>query len=404
MSALFSSNKRVVSGMRVSGRLHLGHYHGVIKNWIKLQHQYDCFFFAADWHGLTTQYDEPGFIENHLWDMIIDWLACGVNPGLSRIFIQSWVPEHAELHLLLSMITPLGWLERVPSFKDQQEKIKEKDLSTYGFLGYPLLQSADVLIYHADYVPVGEDQVSHIELTREIARRFNHIYGKEPNFEELAAEAIKKMGKKNSKYYSELRRQFQEHGNHEAIKTAQALLEDQSNLSIGDKERLLGYLEGSGKIILPEPHPLLTETAKMPGLDGQKMSKSYHNTIMLREPPEQVEKKVLTMPTDPARVKRTDPGEPEKCPVWQFHKIYSNNEVKDWVQNGCRSAGIGCIECKRPVVDAINKELQPIQEAISEYESDLSSVKRIVSEGSEAAREVASKNLSTVREVMGLDY
>ncbi|KTD68109.1 MULTISPECIES: tryptophan--tRNA ligase [Legionella] len=404
MSALFSSNKRVVSGMRVSGRLHLGHYHGVIKNWVKLQHQYDCFFFAADWHGLTTQYDEPGFIEKHLWDMIIDWLACGVNPGLSRIFIQSWVPEHAELHLLLSMITPLGWLERVPSFKDQQEKIKEKDLSTYGFLGYPLLQSADVLIYHADYVPVGEDQVSHIELTREIARRFNHIYGKEPNFEELAAEAIKKMGKKNSKYYSELRRQFQEHGNHEAIKTAQALLEDQSNLSIGDKERLLGYLEGSGKIILPEPHPLLTETAKMPGLDGQKMSKSYHNTIMLREAPDQVEKKVLTMPTDPARVKRTDPGEPEKCPVWQFHKIYSNNEVKDWVQKGCRSAGIGCIECKRPVVDAINKELQPIQEAIAEYESDLSSVKRIVSEGSEAAQEVASKNLSTVREVMGLDY
>lgn len=404
MSVLFSSNKRVVSGMRVSGRLHLGHYHGVIKNWINLQHQYDCFFFAADWHGLTTQYDEPRFIEKHLWDMIVDWLACGVNPGLSRIFIQSWVPEHAELHLLLSMITPLGWLERVPTFKDQQEKLKEKDLATYGFLGYPLLQSADVLIYHADYVPVGEDQVSHIELTREIARRFNYLYGKEPNFEELAAEAIKKMGKKNSKFYSELRRQFQELGNHEAIKTAQALLEDQSNLSIGDKERLLGYLEGSGKIILPEPHPLLTETAKMPGLDGQKMSKSYHNTIMLREPPDQVEKKVLTMPTDPARVKRTDPGEPEKCPVWQFHKIYSNEEVKNWVQTGCRTAGIGCIECKRPVVDSINKELKPIQEAITEYESDLGSVKRIVSEGSESAREVACKNLSTVREVMGLDY
>ncbi|KTD15637.1 tryptophanyl-tRNA synthetase [Legionella gratiana] len=404
MSVLFSSNKRVVSGMRVSGRLHLGHYHGVIKNWINLQHQYDCFFFAADWHGLTTQYDEPRFIEKHLWDMIIDWLACGVNPGLSRIFIQSWVPEHAELHLLLSMITPLGWLERVPTFKDQQEKLKEKDLATYGFLGYPLLQSADVLIYHADYVPVGEDQVSHIELTREIARRFNYLYGKEPNFEELAAEAIKKMGKKNSKFYSELRRQFQELGNHEAIKTAQALLEDQSNLSIGDKERLLGYLEGSGKIILPEPHPLLTETAKMPGLDGQKMSKSYHNTIMLREPPDQVEKKVLTMPTDPARVKRTDPGEPEKCPVWQFHKIYSSEEVKNWVQTGCRTAGIGCIECKRPIVDSINKELKPIQEAITEYESDLGSVKRIVSEGSESAREVACKNLSTVREVMGLDY
>ncbi|MDR3442345.1 MAG: tryptophan--tRNA ligase [Legionella sp.] len=404
MSALFTSNKRVVSGMRVSGRLHLGHYHGVIKNWLKLQHQYDCFFFAADWHGLTTQYGETGSMEKNLWDMVIDWLACGVNPGLSRIFIQSWVPEHAELHLLLSMITPLGWLERVPSYKDQQEKLKEKDLATYGFLGYPLLQSADVLLYHADYVPVGEDQVAHIELIREVARRFNHIYGKEANFEELAAEAIKKMGKKNSKMYSELRRQFQESGIHESIKTAQALLEDQSNLSIGDKERLLGYLEGSGKLILQEPQPLLSVTSKMPGIDGQKMSKSYHNTIMLRDEPAHVEKKVLTMPTDPARVKRTDPGEPEKCPVWQFHKIYSNDEVKDWVQKGCRSAGIGCIDCKRPIVDAINKELKPIQESIIDYEADLSSVKRIVSEGSEAAREVACKTMSTVREVMGIDY
>ena len=404
MSALFTSNKRVVSGMRVSGRLHLGHYHGVLKNWIKLQHQYDCFFFAADWHGLTTQYADTGAMSTHLWDMIIDWLACGVNPGLSRIFIQSWVPEHAELHLLLSMITPLGWLERVPTYKDQQEKLKEKDLATYGFLGYPLLQSADVLLYHADYVPVGEDQVAHIELTREVARRFNHIYGKEPNFEELAAEAIKKMGKKNSKMYSELRRQFQENGNHEATKTAQALLEAQPNLSIGDKERLLGYLEGSGKILLPEPHPLLSETSKMPGTDGQKMSKSYHNTIMLREEPMQVEKKILTMPTDPARIKRTDPGEPEKCPVWQLHKIYSNDEVKDWVQKGCRSAGIGCIDCKRPVVDAINKELKPIQEEIANYESDLGSVKRIVAEGSEAAREEASKTMNIVREVMGIDY
>ncbi|HAU0254797.1 tryptophan--tRNA ligase [Legionella pneumophila] len=404
MSALFTSNKRVVSGMRVSGRLHLGHYHGVLKNWIKLQHQYDCFFFAADWHGLTTQYEDPNFIEKHLWDMIIDWLACGVNPGLCKIFIQSWVPEHAELHLLLSMITPLGWLERVPTYKDQQEKLKEKDLSTYGFLGYPLLQSADVLLYHADYVPVGEDQVAHIELTREIARRFNYLYGREANFEELAAAAIKKMGKKNGKIYTELRRQFQEHGIHESIKTAQALLEDQPNLSIGDKERLLGYLEGSGKIILNEPQPLLTETAKMPGLDGQKMSKSYHNTIMLRDEPALVEKKILTMPTDPARVKRTDPGEPEKCPVWQFHKVYSNEEVKDWVQKGCRTAGIGCIDCKRPVIGAIHQELKPIQEAISDYEADLGSVKRIVAEGSEVAREEGNKTLNTVREVMGLDY
>ena len=308
------------------------------------------------------------------------------------------------MHLLLSMITPLGWLERVPSYKDQQEKLKEKDLATYGFLGYPLLQSADVLLYSADYVPVGEDQVAHIELIREVARRFNHIYGKEANFEELALEAVKKMGKKNGKIYSELRRQFQESGVHESIKTAQALLEGQSSLSIGDKERLLGYLEGSGKIILSEPQAMLTETPKMPGVDGQKMSKSYGNTIMLREEPLHVEKKILTMPTDPARIKRTDPGEPEKCPVWQFHKIYSNTEVKDWVQKGCRSAGIGCVDCKRPIIDAVNHELRPIQTAISDYEDDLGSVKRIVAEGSEAAREEANKTLNVVREVMGLDY
>lgn len=404
MSALFSANKRVVSGMRASGRLHLGHYHGVLRNWLKLQHQYDCYFFVADWHGLTTRYDEPGFIETIIWDMVVDWLACGLNPSLSKIFIQSWVPEHAELHLLLSMITPLGWLERVPSFKDQQEKLHHKDLSTYGFLGYPLLQSADVLLYKADYVPVGEDQVAHIELTREVARRFNFIYGREPNFETLAMEAIKKMGKKNGKLYSELRKEFQQDGCQESISTAKALLVNQHNLSIGDKERLLGYLDGSGKIILPEPQAMLTETSKMPGTDGQKMSKSYNNTISLREEPEQIEKKILTMPTDPARVKRTDPGEPEKCPVWQFHKIYSAEDVKSWVQTGCRTAGIGCIDCKRPVIDSIKQELQPIQAAIKDYESDLGSVKRIAAEGSEAAREEANKTIGTVREVMGLDY
>lgn len=404
MSALFSANKRVVSGMRASGRLHLGHYHGVLKNWLKLQHQYDCYFFVADWHGLTTRYDEPGFIETILWDMVVDWLACGLNPSLSKIFIQSWVPEHAELQLLLSMITPIGWLERVPSYKDQQDKLHHKDLSTYGFLGYPLLQSADVLLYQADYVPVGEDQVAHIELTREVARRFNYLYGREPNFEVLAAEAIKKMGKKNGGLYSELRKEFQQDGSHESLSTARALIENQNNLSIGDKERLLGYLDGSGKIILNEPQALLTEASKMPGIDGQKMSKSYNNTISLREEPAQVEKKILTMPTDPARVKRTDPGDPEKCPVWQLHKVYSSSEVKGWVKAGCASAAIGCIDCKRPIVDAIKQELQPIQEAIKDYETDMGSVKRIVAEGSDAARDEAIKNLSTVREVMGLDY
>lgn len=404
MSPLFSTSKRVVSGMRASGQLHLGHYHGVIKNWVKLQHQYECYFFIADWHGLTTRYDEPGVIEKILWDMVIDWLACGINPSLSRIFIQSWVPQHAELHLLLSMITPIGWLERVPTYKDQIDKLHHKDLSTYGFLGYPLLQSADVLLYKADYVPVGEDQVPHIELTREIARRFNFLYGREHGFEALAGEAIKKMGKKNSKLYNQLRREFQQEGHHESLNKARALLAHQHNLSIGDKERLLGFLDGSGKTILPEPQPMLTEMAKMPGTDGQKMSKSYNNTIRLREEPEQVEKKILTMPTDPARVKRMDPGEPEKCPVWQLHKIYSSDSVKEWVQIGCRTAGIGCIECKRPVIEAIQEELQPIQAAIKEYEIDLGSVKRLVSEGSEAAREEANKTLSDVREAMGLDY
>ncbi|MDP3561331.1 MAG: tryptophan--tRNA ligase [Legionellaceae bacterium] len=398
------NNKRVVSGMRASGRLHLGHYHGVLKNWIKLQHQYDCLFFVADWHALTTNYDNPKQLENVIWEMVVDWLACGVNPGLSRLFIQSWIPEHAELHLLLSMITPIGWLERVPTYKDQQEKLHEKDLSTYGFLGYPLLQSADVLMYRADYVPVGEDQVSHIELIREVARRFNFLYGREPNFELLAAEAIKKMGKKNSKLYYQFRTEFQQDGCHESLKTAKALLESQHNLSIGDKERLLGFLDGSGKIILPEPQALLTEQSKMPGLDGQKMSKSYQNAISLREDLDVVEKKIRTMPTDPARVKRNDPGDPTKCPVWQFHKVYSNDEVKSWVDNGCRSAGIGCLECKQPVIDSIKKELQPIQESIREYDADLGSVKRIVSEGSEHAREEAIKTINEVRAAMGIDY
>jgi tryptophanyl-tRNA synthetase len=400
----FGTNKRVVSGMRATGNLHLGHYHGVLKNWLQLQHQYDCFFFVADWHGLTTHYEDTRGFEKNIWEIMVDWLACGINPGLSRIFIQSWVPEHAELHLLLSMITPLSWLERVPTYKEQQEKLQDKDLSTYGFLGYPLLQSADVLLYNADFVPVGEDQAPHVEMMREVARRFNYLYGREPNFEALANEAIKKMGKKNSTLYIQLRRAFQQDGSHESFNTAKALISSQSNLSLGDKERLFGYLSGDGKNILSEPQILLTENAKMPGLDGQKMSKSYNNTISLRDPIDLVEKKILTMPTDPARVKRTDPGEPEKCPLYQFHKVYSTSEVRAWVQQGCRTAGIGCVDCKRPIIDAIKSELQPIQEAIIEYESDIGSVKKIVAEGSEQARDEANKTLGDVREAMGLDY
>jgi tryptophanyl-tRNA synthetase len=390
--------------MRPTGRLHLGHYHGVLKNWIELQHSYECLFFVADWHALTTHYENPQVIAESVWDMVVDWLAAGVSPGAAKIFIQSRVPEHAELHLLLSMITPLGWLERVPTYKDQQERLKEMDLSTYGFLGYPLLQSADILIYKAGLVPVGEDQVAHLEVTREIARRFNHLYGREPGFEEKAEAAIDKMGKKNAKLYRDLRRRYQEQGEQEAIDIARALLEDQQNISLGDRERLFGYLEGAGKIILPEPQPLLTAASKMPGLDGQKMSKSYDNTIALREDPAVVEKKIRTMPTDPARVRRTDAGDPDKCPVWKLHEVYSNDEVKQWVQTGCRSAGIGCIECKQPVIDAVLAELKPIQERAHEYESDANAVRAVVNEGCEAARDLARETLDEVRRVMGLSY
>ncbi len=404
MNTSSSSTNRVLSGMRPTGRLHLGHYHGVLKNWVQLQNSYECLFFVADWHALTTHYEEPGIIAESVWDMVVDWLAAGVNPGAAKIFIQSRVPEHAELHTLLSMITPLGWLERVPTYKDQQEKLKEKDLATYGFLGYPLLQSADILMYKAGQVPVGEDQVAHVELTREVARRFNHLYGREPGFEEKAEAAITKMGKKNAKLYRSLRRSYQEQGDAQALEVGQALLESQQNISLGDRERLFGYLEGSGKIILPEPQALLTEAARMPGLDGQKMSKSYGNTISLREDPVEAEKKLRTMPTDPARVRRNDPGDPEKCPVWQFHLVYSDKKTRKWVQEGCKSAGIGCIDCKGPVIEAVKTELKGIHERAREYEEDPAAVRSIVNEGSENAREIARETIEEVRKAMGLSY
>ncbi|MFN2310223.1 MAG: tryptophan--tRNA ligase [Gammaproteobacteria bacterium] len=404
MNATIPLGSRVLSGMRPTGALHLGHYHGVLKNWLKLQHEYDCFFFAADWHALTTHYESPGIIGQSVWDMVIDWLAAGVNPGKAQLFIQSRVPEHAELHLLLSMVTPLGWLERVPTYKDQQERLKEKDLATYGFLGYPLLQSADILIYKAHGVPVGEDQVAHVELTREVARRFNHLYGREADFEDKAETAIKKLGKKGAKLYRELRRRYQEQGDAEALKVARALLEDQQNITLGDRERLFGYLEGGGRVILPEPQAMLTPASKMPGLDGQKMSKSYGNTISLREPPEQVAQKLRTMPTDPARVRRTDPGTPEKCPVWQLHQVYSDAAVRDWVREGCTSAGIGCLDCKQPVIEAVQAELEPIRSRAEGYLANPDRVRAIVEEGCEAARAVARETLKEVRSAMGLSY
>ena len=390
--------------MRPTGRLHLGHYHGVLKNWVKLQDEYPCLFFVADWHALTTTYDEPGTIEENTREMVIDWLAAGVDPARATLFIQSRVPEHAEFHLLLSMMTPLGWLERVPTYKDQQEKLEHKDLSTYGFLGYPLLQAADILIYRANRVPVGEDQVPHIEFSREIARRFNHLYGREPDFEAKAGAAVKLLGAKRAREYEELRTRFQQDGDHQARERGRALLDEAQNLSSDDRERLFGYLEGSSKMILVEPGALLTEAAKMPGLDGHKMSKSYNNTISLRESADSVTKKIRTMQTDPARVRRTDPGEPERCPVWQFHLVYSDDGTKQWVQQGCRSAGIGCIECKHPVIDAVLKEQEPMHERAQAYIDDPTLVRSIIADGCERARKLAAETMRDVREAMGLNY
>lgn len=394
--------QRIVSGMRATGALHLGHYHGVLKNWIQLQHEHECLFFVADLHALTTHYDDPVDVAQHSWDMVIDWLAAGLNPGSSHLFIQSRVPEHAELHLLLSMITPLGWLERVPTYKDQQEKLKERDLSTYGFLGYPLLQAADVLAYKANSVPVGEDQLAHLELTREIARRFNHLYGRDGDFEARVKDAIESLGKKGAKSYKQALKAWQELGDEEAKAKGIALINQQGHLSIGDKDTLLGHLDGSGRIILPEPQALLTPLSKMPGLDGHKMSKSYHNTIGLREAPDSIRQKLKVMPTDPARVKRTDPGEPKKCPVWAFHEIYSEADTQDWVTNGCRSAGIGCLDCKTALTDAILKEQAPMLERAKPFEDNPGLVKDIVHEGCEAAREIARETLAEVKDVMGL--
>ncbi|CAN1512240.1 TrpS Tryptophanyl-tRNA synthetase [Burkholderiaceae bacterium] len=396
--------ERVLSGMRPTGALHLGHYHGVLKNWVRLQAEYPCFFFVADWHALTTHYETPEVIQESVWEMVIDWLAAGVDPNQATLFIQSRVPEHSELFLLLAMGTPLGWLERVPTYKDQIEKLKEKDLQTYGFLGYPLLQAADILIYRALHVPVGEDQVPHVEMTREVARRFNYLYGREPGFEEKALEAVKKLGSKRAKLYAELRTAYQERGEDEALLQAQAMLQESQSLSMADRERLFGYLEGARKIILVEPHALLTSASRMPGLDGQKMSKSYSNTISIREKPEEVIRLVRTMPTDPARVRRTDPGNPSNCPLWQFHQVYSDQTTKDWVEKGCKSAGIGCLDCKQPVIDAILREQQPMFERAQQYLDDPSLLRSIIADGSDKARKVAQETMRDVREAMGLDF
>jgi tryptophanyl-tRNA synthetase len=394
----------VLSGMRPTGRLHIGHYHGALKNWVRLQEEKDCFFFVADWHALTTAYDDVQVIQTSVWDMLIDWFAAGVDPEKATIFIQSHVPQHAELHLLMSMMTPLGWLERVPTYKDQQEKLSGKDLTTYGFLGYPLLMSADILLYRASYVPVGEDQLPHVEFTRELARRFNHFYGREPGFEDKAKAALKKLGGKRDKLFLELRTQYQQDGNHDALEQGRALIAESQSLSAVDRERLLGYFDGSGKQILSEPAALLTEASRLVGLDGQKMSKSYGNTVMMREAPEALSKKIRTMPTDPARARRTDAGEPARCPVWQFHQVYSTPETREWVEAGCRSAGIGCIECKQPVIDAMLIEQAPMHERALRYVENPKLLRDVVAHGCERARKVAEETMGDVRAAMGLNY
>ncbi|MBI1943676.1 MAG: tryptophan--tRNA ligase [Betaproteobacteria bacterium] len=395
---------RVLSGMRPTGALHLGHYHGVLKNWVRLQSEYPCLFFVADWHALTTDYEKPGALQEVGADMVVDWLASGVDPNQATLFVQSLVPEHAELNLLLSMIVPLGWLERVPTYKDQQEKLADKDLSTYGFLGYPLLQAADILIYRSRYVPVGEDQVPHIEFTRELARRFNHLYGREPGYQDKAKAAVKKMGSKKARLFNELRTRFLESGDAEALKRAQALLDEQQNLPRGERERLYGWLEGTGRKILVEPDVLLTEASKLTGLDGQKMSKSYNNAIALRDEPEAVSRKIRTMPTDPARVRRSDPGNPDKCPVWPLHLVYSDAERRQWVRQGCTTAGIGCLECKQPVIESVLGELAPMRERAQAYLDDPTLVKNILADGCDKARKLAEETMREVREAMGLSY
>ncbi len=394
--------RRVLSGMRPTGQLHLGNYHGALKNWVTLQHQYEGYFFVADWHALTTGYEVTSQLQDNIREMVIDWLAAGIDPQLATVFVQSQVPEHAELHLLLSMVTPLGWLERVPTYKDQQAQLKDKDLATYGFLGYPLLQSADILLYRPEFVPVGEDQVAHVEITREVARRFNFLYGSEPDFAKKAEKALRLLGSPGAGQYAQARRRYQVSGDPAALIEARALVRAQPALPEADRQRLLGYVEGLNISILPEPQVLLTPTPKVPGLDGRKMSKSYGNTIGLREEPDQIAKKMRVMQTDPARVRRTDPGDPQKCPVWDLHKIYSDEATRSWVVEGCRSAGIGCLECKKPVIDRVVAEATAMRARALPFQQDPARIPAVLEEGAERARAAARATLDDVRQAMNL--
>jgi tryptophanyl-tRNA synthetase len=399
-----TDKKRVLSGMRPTGALHLGHYHGALKNWVRLQSEMECFYFVADWHALTTHYENPDVIEASVYEMVIDWLATGIDPEQCTLFLQSRLPEHAELFTLLAMGTPLGWLERVPTYKDQQQQLKDKDLSTYGFLGYPLLQAADILIYKAHYVPVGEDQASHVELTREAARRFNDLYGRRKNDDVKIAALLDSLPKDDARYIKSMAKKRTEQGDDTVLAKLPGFLAKFEGMSLDDKALLTSLVSGKGKAVLIEPEVLLTQASKLPGLDGRKMSKSYGNAIGIREDAASITKKVREMPTDPARVKLTDKGDPLKCPVWQFHLVYSNENRKAWVTQGCTTAGIGCIECKKTVSDAILAEQQPMLERAQPYVSNPQRVREIVDAGCKRAQQVARSTMTDVRQAMGLNY
>ena len=397
--------KRVLSGMRPTGRLHIGHYFGALSNWIRMQEEYDCFFFVADWHALTTHYaEDTRLVPQNTLEIATDWLAAGLDPEKCIMFVQSRVLEHAELHLLLSMVTPLSWLERVPTYKEQIEQLKDKDLSTYGFLGYPLLQAADIVIYDADLVPVGEDQVPHVELTREIVRRFNFYYGFRIR-EELLAPENRKVLEGILQPYGESR----------------LLPESAASLNPDQESKILGVLMGDAKDggvenflekfreyrkffdnrkVLREPGVMLTETPRFPGTDGRRMAKSYDNAIWLSESDESIRAKTKVMMTDPARKRRQDPGNPDVCPVFSWHKLFSPPETIAWSDQGCRTAAIGCIECKAAMADNLIRWIEPIRARRREYEADPERVREILHEGSNKARKVAVKTMRRVREAV----
>ncbi len=398
------NDNRVVSGMRPTGRLHLGHYHGALKNWAELQHQYECFFFVADWHALTTGYQYSSSFEQNTYDMLVDWFAAGISPSACTVFLQSKVPEQTVLHVLLSMITPLSWLERVPTYKDTIKRLNDRNLATYGFLGYPVLQSADILMYRGTQVPVGADQVAHVELTREIARSFNFAFGRGEDWETEAQKAIQRLPKKLRQQYLTVRKQFTQHGNSQGLSKISEQLKNEHYLTEDELERLTGFLEDGGRSILPEPQVLLTTNATLPGLDGEKMSKSYNNTIFLREEEGMIEKKVRTMKTDPARMRRTDPGDPDKCPVFSLHKVYSEKDTCEWASNGCKSASIGCLDCKGPLIDALAMEQKQFQERAQPYLDDREVILHVIQEGSERARTVAKETLDDVKSAVGLSF